>query len=137
MLLNICVGGGLYPRPLQRVAMSKRRTAMIVNKRAGRLMLLLPLICAGAGTRAEPLGPMPTLHTPDVIAPAVLPYLACLYAERGLPLLRATDGAQVTYDKSTKDCSAARVRAIADASKLLQGKAVPDGLSPGLFIEQT
>src|SRR3954469_18538727 len=116
--------------------MPERRMAITVNKRAGRLMAVVSLVFAAPGTGAEPLGPMPTLHTPDVIAPAVLPYLACLYAERGLPLLRATDGAQVTYDKSTKDCSAARVRAIADASKLLQGKAVPDGLSPGLFIEQ-
>jgi hypothetical protein len=111
--------------------------AMIVNKRTGRLMLALPLLCAAPGTRAEPLGPKPTLHTPDVIAPAVLPYLACLYAERGLPLLRAADGAQVAYDKSSKDCSAARAQAVAGASKLLQGKAVPDGLSPGVFIEQT
>jgi hypothetical protein len=111
--------------------------AMTVNKRASRLMLALPLLWAGAGTGAEPLGPKPTLHTPDVIAPAVLPYLACLYAERGLPLLRAADGAQIAYDKSSKDCSAARTQAIADASKLLQGKAVPDGLSPGVFIEQT
>src|SRR5438309_3875277 len=108
-----------------------------VNKRAGRLMAVLPLMFAAPGTGAEPLGPKPTLHTPDVIAPAVLPYLACLYAERGLPLLRAADGAQVAYDKSSKDCSAARAQAIADASKLLQGKAVPDGLSAGVFIEQT
>ena len=35
---------------------------------------------SSAVTRAQP-----QLHTPDVIAPAVLPYLACLYALRGLP----------------------------------------------------
>ena len=80
---------------------------------------------------------MPTLHTPDVIAPAVLPYLACLYAERGLPLLRATDGSQVAYDKSGSDCSAARTRAGEDAAKLLQGKPVPGGLSAAAFIDQT
>ena len=80
---------------------------------------------------------MPTLHTPDVIAPAVMPYLACLYAERGLPLLRATDGSQVTYDKSGSGCATARARATADAAKLLRGKAVPGGLSAGVFIEQT
>ena len=91
---------------------------------------------ASSGT-AQPLGARPTLHTPDVIAPAVLPYLACLYAERGLPLLRATDGTQVSYDKSSRDCSAARARATADASKLLEGKTVPDGLSPGRFVEET
>jgi len=93
--------------------------------------------CAAAAAAAEPLGPKPTLHTPDVIAPAVLPYLACLYAERGLPLLRAADGTQVAYDKSGSGCSTARTQAIADASKLLEGKAVPDGLSAGVFIEQT
>src|SRR3982751_3711442 len=104
---------------------------MVVNRspaRMRRLLFIVPLIRATAAGGAEPLGPKLTLHTPDVIAPAVLPYLACLYAERGLPLLRAADGAQIAYDKSSKDCSAARAQAIADASKLLQGKAVPDGL---------
>jgi hypothetical protein len=79
----------------------------------------------------------PQLHTPDQIAPAVLPYLACLYAERGLPLLRATDGTEVAYDRSASDCSAARARAQADAAKLLQGKAAPDGSSAGEFIDRT
>src|SRR3954453_16688418 len=117
--------------------MPERRMAITVNKRAGRLMAVVSFVFAAPGTGAEPLGPKPTLHTPDVIAPAVLPYLACLYAERGLPLLLAADGAQIAYDKSSKDCSAARAQAIADASNPLQGKAVPDGLSPGVFIEQT
>lgn len=95
------------------------------------------LAVSAAGAAAQPLGARPTLHTPDVIALAVLPYLACLYAERGLPLLRATDGTQVAYDKSTSDCSAARTRAAADASKLLEGKAVPGGRSRGTFVEET
>src|SRR5436309_1791055 len=95
------------------------------------------LAVSATGAAAQPLGARPTLHTPDVIAPAVLPYLACLYAERGLPLLRATDGTQMTYDKSSSDCSAARARAIADASKLLEGKTVPGGRSPGQFVEET
>jgi hypothetical protein len=101
--------------------------------------LLLLSVAAGAPpvdpsavTRARP-----QLHTPDQIAPAVLPYLACLYAERGLPLLHASDGAQVAYDKSTSDCSAARSQAKADAAKLLQGKPVPDGVSAGEFIDRT
>src|SRR5436305_13883438 len=100
-------------------------------------LLTLLLMCAAAGAGAGPLGPKPTLHTPDVIAPAVLPYLACLYAERGLPLLRAADGTQVAYDQGGTGCSAARARATADASKLLEGKLVPDGLQAGAFIEQT
>jgi hypothetical protein len=97
-------------------------------------------LAASQAQRVEPTvvtGARPQLHTPDQIAPAVLPYLACLYAERGLPLLRATDGAQVAYDKSTSDCSAARARAQADAAKLLLGEAVPDGLSAGEFIDRT
>src|SRR5260221_13341852 len=88
--------------------------------RMERLSLLGFALLAAAGTAAgaqQPLSARPTLHTPDVIAPAVLPYLACLYAERGLPLLRATDGTRVTYDKNSSDCSAARARAVVDASK--------------------
>src|SRR5437763_6409953 len=100
-------------------------------------LLALLLMCAAAGTRAGPLGPKPTLHTPDVIAPAVLPYLGCLYAKRGMPLLRAVNGRQVAYDKSGISCSAARARAIATASKILDGKPVPDGLSAAVIIEQT
>jgi hypothetical protein len=108
--------------------------------RMERLSLLGFALLAASGTPTaaqQPLSPMPTLHTPDVIAPAVLPYLACLYAERGLPLLRASDGSQVAYDKSSSDCSAARAQAGADAAKLLQGKPVPDGLSAAAFIDQT
>jgi hypothetical protein len=72
-----------------------------------------------------------------MIAPAVLPYLACLYAERGLPLLRASDGTQISYDKSSSDCSAARGRATAEAAKLLKGKAIPGSVSAAAFVEET
>jgi hypothetical protein len=105
---------------------------------AVRQLLIIPImLMSAAGAAQQPLSPKPTLHTPDVIAPAVLPYLACLYAERGLPLLHATDGTQVTYDKSGSGCSGARARATADAAKLLKDKLVPGGLSAGPFIEQT
>jgi hypothetical protein len=101
-------------------------------------LLLAAVVAAGPASAADqPFGRKPTLHTPDVIAPAVLPYLACLYAERGLPLLRAADGTQVSYDKSSGDCSAARARASADAAKLLQGKTVPGGRNAATFIDQT
>ena len=99
--------------------------------------LVLSALLTVAPVSAQPLGRKPTLHTPDAIAPAVLPYLACLYAERGLPLLRASDGTQVEYDKSSSDCSAARARAKQDAAGLLQGQAVPDGLQPAEFIDET
>jgi len=92
-------------------------------------------ILMSAETSSQPLGPRPTLHTPDVILSAVLPYLACLYAQHGLPLLRANDGSQVAYDKSTTDCSAARMRARADAAALLKGKPTPGGQSPDEFID--
>jgi len=98
--------------------------------------LAWPLIWASAAATSQPLGPKPTLHTPDVILSAVLPYLACLYAEHGLPLLRANDGSQVPYEKSASDCSAARTRARADAATLLQGKSVPGGSTPDAFIDQ-
>src|SRR4051812_18801914 len=97
--------------------------------------LVLPLILASAQASSQPLGPKPTLHTPDVILPAVLPYLACLYAERGLPLLRANDGSQVAYDKSVSGCTAARMHAHADAVALLKGKSVPGGQSPEDFVD--
>jgi hypothetical protein len=95
------------------------------------------LIAGSAGAAPTPLGRKPTLHTPDVIAPAVLPYLACLYAERGLPLLRGADGTQVAYDKSSSDCSAARAKAKGDAAKRLEGKPVPDGRTADEFIDST
>lgn len=102
-----------------------------------QLCLAFVLTASAVPVAAQPLGAKPMLHTPDVIAPAVLPYLACLYAERGLPLLDATDGKQVTYDKSGSGCSAARARATADAAKLLQAKPLPAGQNAGAFIEQT
>jgi hypothetical protein len=102
-----------------------------------RLLLIPALISVSAAAAGQPLGPKPTLHTPDVIAPAVLPYLACLYAERGLPLLKAADGTQVPYDKSGSDCSAAREKAMVDAARLLAGKPVPGGMSESQFADQT
>lgn len=77
------------------------------------------------------------LHTPDEIAPAVLPYLACLYAQRGLPLLHASDGTRVGYDRGTGDCSAARAHAKDEAARLLQRKRPPDGLTVVEYIDRT
>ena len=106
--------------------------------------LLLPLLAnvsatdeAQAHSVSQVAQQMRQLHTPDAIAPVVLPYLACLYAARGLPLLRGSDGAQVSYDESGNDCSAARRRARADALKLLEDKPLPDAALPDAFVEQT
>ena len=83
--------------------------------------------------------PVQTLHTPDEIAPAVLPYLACLYATRGLPLLRGTDGQPISGGTPGpgNDCSAVRGHARDDALKLLQGKPMPSAGSPETFVENT
>jgi hypothetical protein len=105
---------------------------------APMLPILLTAAAAGAlqavdstpVTRAQP-----ELHTPDAIASAVLPYLACLYASRGLPLLKGSDGSQINYDKNDSDCSAARTRARAEALKMLENKPVPGGANPASFIE--
>jgi hypothetical protein len=98
------------------------------------------LLSAAAGSPSVDPSPVlrsrPQLHTPDRIAPAVLPYFACLYVERGLPLLRVSDGAQVPYDKSTSDCSAARAQAKANAAKLLQDRQ-GNGINAGELIDRT
>jgi hypothetical protein len=83
-----------------------------------------------AATRAEPV-----LHTPDAITPAVLPYLACLYAERGLPFVRASDNSQIPVDKSDRNCTATRRRAKEDAVKLLSNKPIPGGVAPADYVE--
>jgi hypothetical protein len=77
----------------------------------------------------------PELHTPDMINPALQPYLACLYALRGLPLLSGTDGQQVNYDKDDRDCSATRRRAEQDALKVFNHQPVPGGASARTFVE--
>ena len=103
----------------------------------------LALIAVNNGAAAQAAGPAadtrewPQLHTPDVVTPAVVPYLACLYAERGLPALRGSDGALIAYDKSGNGCSAARARALTDAAKLLEEKSTPDGSSPLDFAQRT
>ena len=100
-----------------------------------RTFLILPLLLVSAAVAGQP-NFRETLHTPDIISQAVLPYLACLYAERGLPLLRAADGKQVTYGNGGRDCAAARAKAKADAAKLLDTKPLPAGQDSGAFIEQ-
>jgi hypothetical protein len=75
------------------------------------------------------------LHTPDAIAPAILPYAACLYGARGLPLLLGRNGAHISYDKSDRDCSTARRRAKTAALKSLENKRIPDGITPTEYVE--
>jgi hypothetical protein len=96
------------------------------------MLALAALFSTAAGPAALPTQ---SLHTPDQIAPAVLPYLACLYAARGLPLLRGTDGRPISTGKPIDgDCSPVRRRAQEEALKLLEGKQLPNGTSPESFV---
>ncbi len=98
--------------------------------------ILLHLAAAAQAIDATPVTQAaPQLHTPDAIAPAALPYLACLYASRGLPLLRGSDGNQINYDKNGGDCSAARAHAKADALRMLGQAKIPGGISPSQYVE--
>lgn len=97
--------------------------------------LLAAILLGAAGPAALPTE---SLHTPDQIAPAVLPYLACLYAARGLPLLRGTDGRPIPTDSvNGGSCSGARDRARQEALKLLLDKQISDHVSPEKFVDQT
>lgn len=105
------------------------------------LILVAAAMASGAG--AQPVGSAigattnASLHTPDLIAPAVLTYLACLYAARGLPLLRGSDGRQIgVRGERGNDCTEIRRKAQADAIELIGGKTLPDGVAPDLFVEE-
>lgn len=97
--------------------------------------LIAAILMSVAGPTAMPVQ---SLHTPDQIAPAVLPYLACLFAARGLPLLRGTDGKPITTERPTNgDCSTAKIHARREALKLLEGKELPKHASPEAFVDDT
>jgi hypothetical protein len=101
------------------------------------LMPMLMAVAGGAGAQSVSGtlgGTSASLHTPDLIAPAVLPYLACLYAARGQLLLRGSDGRPIGDAAKSHDCTAVRRNAEANALKLLEGKTIPDGISPELFV---
>jgi len=100
------------------------------------LIAILVAAAAQAVDTSAVTGAQQQLHTPDVIAPEVLPYLACLYAARGLPLLRGSDGRQITFEKNGTDCSAARRRAESDALKALAGKRLPERVAPQAFVDR-
>jgi hypothetical protein len=96
------------------------------------LMPLLPMLIASAGSSGTDsthisFGPLAVLHTPDAIAPALMPYLACVQAQRGSSLLKVTMGGEVHYDKNDRNCSATRKQSLADALKLLDQATIPTG----------
>jgi hypothetical protein len=107
------------------------------------MLILLAALFASSGQQTEVGSRAPlrtqSLHTPDQISPAVLPYLACLYAARGLPLLRGIDGRPISTGEpgAGGDCSTVRERAREQALKLIDGKQLPDNVSPEIFVENT
>lgn len=80
-------------------------------------------------------GAQSVLAIPDAIAPAVMPYAACLYAVRGLPFLLGRERRQVTYEKSNGNCSEERRHVAADAITLLKNGPVPGGGAPSAYVE--
>ena len=104
------------------------------------LTSMLPILMSFAATSAPDTGHVlfaspPLLHTPEAIAPAVLPYLDCLFARRGVPFLKVTLGNPISYDTNDRDCSATRKRAKADALRMLEHARVPGSVTPTAYIE--
>ena len=81
------------------------------------LMLMEP---ASTGTVAVTSGP---LNIPDEIAPAVMPYMACLTAAKGSPLRNGPSGPEFMPGrfKAGQDCSNVRAEAAQDSERLLKG----------------
>lgn len=73
------------------------------------------------------------VNTPDVVLPAMLPYVSCLVTMRGLPLV--VHGQRVDGKTTSGDCSAKRARARAEALNLLSGKPAPGGVSKSAFVD--
>src|SRR3954447_8989915 len=108
-------------------------------------MILLNLAVALGQAQAAP-EPMPIadtsadlhFHAPDQIVPAVLPYLACLYASRGLPLLNGTDRQSIASKVGVRgDCSGARPQAEKEAIALLRDKADSSGGASATIVADT
>jgi hypothetical protein len=77
-------------------------------------------------------------HAPDEIVPAVLPYLACLYASRGLPLLNGTDRQAIASKVALGgDCSAVRRIAEQNAIGSLTNTPAANGRSPMAVVAET
>jgi hypothetical protein len=77
-------------------------------------------------------------HAPDEIVPAVLPYLACLYASRGLPLLNGTDRQAIAAKVAVgADCTAVRRQAEQNALTLLRSRPDNNGRSPDALVAST
>jgi len=108
-------------------------------------MLLTPLFPVLLGIAAAPppqpidsspvTRPQSVLDIPDPIAPAVLPYLACLYDVRGLPFVLGKDRTQISFHKSNGNCTEERQRAQANAIALLQKNQASGHVEPRAYVE--
>jgi len=82
-----------------------------------------------AGVQAEDAQPRTVvvqsgpLDIPDEIAPAVLPYMACLTAAKGSPLRNGPGGPEAFPGrfKVGEDCTGARAEAALNANRMLKG----------------
>jgi hypothetical protein len=64
------------------------------------------------------------LTIPDEIAPAVIPYMACLTAAKGSPLRNGLDGPEALRGqyKVGQNCTEVRAEASRNADRMLKGK---------------
>jgi hypothetical protein len=68
--------------------------------------------------RAVPLG---TLDIPDEIAPAIVPYMQCLYSSRGIQMRRGAEVLAPAVPEGT-DCSSRRQEAARNADRTLRNQ---------------
>jgi hypothetical protein len=100
------------------------------------LPILMMLADPAAAQTSSPMTlPQPVLHTPDMISPAVLPYLACLYGTHGLPVHKGNDGNEIAFDKNDSNCSATKRRAKTEALKLIADRSVPGSATPTQYVD--
>ena len=82
--------------------------------------------------REVPLG---TLNIPDEVAPAVLPYLECLYGSRGIQF-RSRDGTpQSSATPRGADCTAQRREAADHADRLLRNRSLGNASRRTEYVE--
>ena len=89
-------------------------------------LLLMLADPASTGTVTVTSGP---LNIPDEIAPAVMPYMACLTAAKGSPLRNGPSGPEFMPGrfKVGQDCSLVRTEAAQNSDRLLRGSTSKKG----------
>lgn len=78
-----------------------------------------------------------SLHIPDEIAPAVLPYMSCRLGSAGVPLRRSRDGADVAPAVAVgADCSDSRAEAARHAEAMLRAQRRGSRSDRRAFVER-